>query len=828
MKMYVQDFNINTNRIVNNKQQKYKQNTNIISLPNNSLIKSSNQVSFKGGLSKLFYKNDFIIDNHQKYLKYFTDNFGDTAKRLYSDLKNNPRLNNRIFNANDGLHFKQKSVFRSIVDSVIFPIARLPVLLTSFVINVGQKIPFLKKTFNKFAEWPFLKRQLENIKIEDDINILKGLLRKTHSTIEDYAKKVDKDNYKTVANKILNSRAKHPEINDKLFATANKFLDPKTGNYNTVYERPLNRIVSGLIPAFFLANDAYNLSVLCGDKKNVSDKEGKIRFHQEVSRVMANAYLQLISLGALTEFVNKSAGNSALITSFTVLFSEIFSRTSNGRPVTFISSDRAKEINAKDTQKNKMQDEKKVAKDDKAQNIHNKVNFSSSETKSQNLLDSSLVSFSNTVSSSEAMDKASNSTKKDEKKNTIFSFNSLMKVVASFAGAGLLLSFLRNSSLINNKIPVKKSMNDLWKYLKGNFYDKFIEKDFEIAVDDFKQITKNYRDLGYGKLAAKYEEIIGKYSDNAPIKLPIENVAKGEKAKFVKTSTAYKPFIDIVIQPFKFVWGAVSLPYKLIKLLSGSINSALSNTIFKNAGESSIFKKYLKLYSQFFYAKPEKKVTNTQVLGNSLAKVLKKTKAYNSGKLSESDYRKFIDNSIVQSFNDTTQSTYSNTDLGMLTKIVSSAITSVFLISDNYNMVMLKSNGEDKEGARQKAQERVVQRVSALFYQTMFMNWFNSVFRDVYNSSLAGMSSVVTGNTLATEFFTRASIGMPLMPKTYDQLQAVDEKNRTRKGFAGKYFRFMMKLTGKKPLSPKKPQVSDKDNGLNSNLKTTNLLKMYT
>ena len=46
-------------------------------------------------------------------------------------------------------------------------------------------------------------------------------------------------------------------------------INKYTGNFNTAYERPLNRIVTGLIPVAFLANDAYNLSVLCGDKKDI-------------------------------------------------------------------------------------------------------------------------------------------------------------------------------------------------------------------------------------------------------------------------------------------------------------------------------------------------------------------------------------------------------------------------------------------------------------------------------------------------------------------------------------------------------------------------------
>ena len=52
-------------------------------------------------------------------------------------------------------------------------------------------------------------------------------------------------------------------------------FDPKSGNYDTKHERALNRLVSGLPPAIFLANDAYNLSRMMDDDPNAATKEQK-------------------------------------------------------------------------------------------------------------------------------------------------------------------------------------------------------------------------------------------------------------------------------------------------------------------------------------------------------------------------------------------------------------------------------------------------------------------------------------------------------------------------------------------------------------------------
>ena len=174
----------------------------------------------------------------------------------------------------------------------------------------------------------------------------------------------------------------------------------------------------------------------------------------------------------------------------------------------------------------------------------------------------------------------------------------------------------------------------------------------------------------------------------------------------------------------------------------------------------------------------------------------------------------------------------------MMTKLASSAVTSAFLVADNYNMVMLKSDGEDKEGAKEKANERIIQRLSALFYQTMLINWFNSTFRSTYNSSLKGMTAVAIPNTLTTELLTRTSIGMPVGKKSYEELQALDEKNENRTGIVGKYFKFMRLLTGKKPLkdrlpkdkaeSNKKPDINLKSDTIKTLNTSTNLLERFS
>ena len=76
----------------------------------------------------------------------------------------------------------------------------------------------------------------------------------------------------------------------------------------------------------------------------MADKEHKTRFRQELSRVGITAYIQLVILGGLTKFVNSSLMGTALSSTIPVLIAETSSRLANGKSITFISKEKAKEM----------------------------------------------------------------------------------------------------------------------------------------------------------------------------------------------------------------------------------------------------------------------------------------------------------------------------------------------------------------------------------------------------------------------------------------------------------------------------------------------------
>ena len=164
------------------------------------------------------------------------------------------------------------------------------------------------------------------------------------------------------------------------------------------------------------------------------------------------------------------------------------------------------------------------------------------------------------------------------------------------------------------------------------------------------------------------------------------------------------------------------------------------------------------------------------------------------------DFKTFVSDMTMKAFNVDSLSNISNSDLSNLAKTASTAATLWFLMTDNYNMVMLKSNGNDKEGANTKFKERFVQEGSRLFYQTLLIDLFNSTFRNQYNRSLAGMSWITLVDTTLGEILTRKSVGTPVKQHTRDELIAMEDAQNNATGFLKGYYNFMKRLTGKRPI----------------------------
>lgn len=295
-------------------------------------------------------------------------------------------------------------------------------------------------------------------------------------------------------------------------------------------------------------------------------------------------------------------------------------------------------------------------------------------------------------------------------------------------------------------------------------YNKLTQiEDYKISKAKFDEITKVLEDNGFVSLAEKYKKV-AETATNAD-----GTVSLGKKDKKVK------PFVNFVLAPFKFIWKYGSMPYK-----------------FVDDAIQSLGKKGAK--------KAPKVAPDISALSKSVDNIGHMAEKYSNGKISQKQFHDYVTDNILKSFNVDTMSNVSNSELSNLAKTAALAATIWFLMTDNYNMVMLKSNGNDVEGAKTKFKERFVQEGSRLFYQTLLIDLFNSTFSKQYHQSLFGMSWITLTNTTIGEWLTRKSVGVPVGTHSRDQLLAIEEKQEKATGFTRKYYDFMKRLTGKRSI----------------------------
>lgn len=716
-------------------------------------------LSFKG-LSLGMYKRLDKVYSKAEFEKFADEYLGEMGRELLEDItvKNKARTSNLIKidpNDPDKIIVSKKTIPHLAWDGIIYPFKILPGDLLNGTVELLGKVPVLKDWSAKTLERPFFKNIRQRSKIDSKINSLTGLLTyrdvKLKEAESSLAKKLGKEVKDLTAEELAQAKANaDSKMESGLFQTFLKQFDPKSGNYDTKHERALNRLVSGLPPAIFLANDAYNLSRMMDDDPKAATKEQKTRFKQETSRILTSGYLTLITMGAFQKFINKSKAGIVLTTGITVLVTEMFSRLSNGKHIFRLSPEEARKEN-----------EQKHAPEAK---------IKPTEDKKQ-------------VTSTGKLD----STKQKEQQKPLLSFDTVMKASAVILATGygikgfkhipaiknMALKYFENMKANNPEKFAKLGIGDInadnavktfeSKVLYRPFtsaYKNLTSQPFRVEPEKFNEVIKVLKEYD-PKFAAMYERIGKSAIKTVDGKTFIDLGSKDKKVK---------PLVNFVIAPFKFMWNTVTLPYWMVDE---------------------------KLMSVFRKAKPKAPAKDIDALAKSFDRICDQALKKN---LDKEKFHDYLQVNFLKAFNLDSLSSVSNAELSNLAKTAASIATIWFLMTDNYNMVMLKSNGNDKEGANTKFKERFVQEGSRLFYQTLLIDLFNSTFRNQYNSSLLGMSWVTLVDTTLGEMLTRSSVGTPIKPHTRDELIDIETRQNNSTGFKKKYYNFMQRLTGKRSI----------------------------
>lgn len=622
-------------------------------------------ISFKGGVPNNLKKE---LPKVTAAIKAFSEDFGEAAGEHFREIIKKSGL--KI--SDDAITFNKEQPFlKRALEIITYPVTGLPIDIANTAIGGIQKISWFKNStwLSDLSAKPFLKHRREAVENKSN-----------EAAIKHYFE-------------IL----KEGEKSDiKRFVEGHTRIKPLIPNYNSESERSLTRIVTGLIPAFFLANDAYNLSMYMNNNKDLARKEKKRRFNQEVLRIGATSLLTYEILHLFSKQSNKYMGVAVGLISGITLISEIIGRSLTGTPILPLNEQKAKEIYA---------DKRK-------------------KTNKNNLVEN----------------------KSNKEKSSLLNTENILTTLAG------LIAFGFTVEKVSNITTIKAKLEKLGKQYKNLFTEKYT-----IKRELFNELIYKLHENGFKKMAYYYRDVV-----------------KNQKGEIIELGTIENKKKQIIIHqiltfPVRFIWSAINLPYKVI-----------SRPIIKLLNKG---------------VKQEKKLTETEMIQNSL-RFLEKIKDDE-----KTEFAKKVNQRLVSSFDNLTKSSYSNADLSTATRITSNAVTSGFLIADSYNMVMVDSQGEDKDLAEGKAKERTLQRAVRIAYGAFITKITNDLFKGTYNSSLLGAQAVNVCNVLLTETLERKSVGLPLYEATQEEIKENEMLHLKATGTKGAFFRAMAKLTGKNSFS---------------------------
>lgn len=811
---FMHDTQLNTNT---NRERLLKQN--------------HSDLSFKGLSTK---ETSSVAHSINELIENFNNIIGSEAgNNIKGKLKNLESQNPWCNISGDAISFKEETLGARVYLSIIDPLINMPVDLLGSGLGKLQKTKFLKdsKLISGVLDSKLFrtrKQNLDNLSNAMAIKNYAEMLEKHKKDIEKIKNEVRPPEGET---KTKEERIKDIEnvFVEKIFKGAHKRFDPKIGNYSTNTERAVTRIVTGIAPAFFLANDAYNLSMYVNhDDKKLAKREKQRRFRQEAVRIGITG----ASTFAILSLLNKKA--SVASTTFwmvaTALTSEIVGRAMTGMPFYPVSKKSAKKFSELEHK--------------------NKVKKQTNNTK-------------NKADSVDKQNVAATQTAQSKHKKSDFALK--------FLGAIVVTGFAID------KLPKYFPAIKRFMEKRKNSYDSMFKKEFAVETKELEQIFTQLRTNGFNDLAKKYEEVVSsvikkgnlgtkekflmseKRTDialkNLPEKFkgPIVNTETKDYAKELKTAkdalkdseikealgiqnntdtktinlcTIKNKTKDTIINQFilfpqKLISSIIDVPYSnfvkpIIDLAANTIRTIVETSkAIREQKEwkfSDIIKKYKEVVEKNS-SKKDKSLSDEENFMNLIEHIRKTNKEEGitpeDAVKANDKFKEKMNKKILDSFDNVTKSTINNAELSGPLKTAVSTATSVFLILDNYNRVMIDSNGENQSLANQKTKERTVQRVIRIAYGATIINIFNSMFFKMYHGSLFGAQFVNFLQTLCTETLERTSVGLPIGESDRETIIEKDNNNLKATGLKGSYFRFMSKLTGKKPISAK----ADKSKG---------------
>lgn len=730
-------------------------------------LQDKQKISFKGftvefipaNLSRFMFKTLSVLSDEQKtlYTKYIAD-FNKAAKtkeafRKFIGLSAD--IASTISNENL-IKLPQKPLILKFASVLVSPITVIKDLALKTVDNkLGKKfLPVIYKNIQKRKEYSKIVENYKNIVgLSNFIRIQENLYRINagHAPIQN------------AGNFLIPADILKEKINFLRF----KSVNPEKGQYSTKNMLLTTRIVSGSVYTAFLSNDAYNTTMRYSNSENDSQEQRRARANQEIAKIGMNIYIQNMLLSTFENQINKSMTNALLASGITVAASEIIGRMLVGRPIFPSNKENL------DRMEENMQNKKGVLAAIGRLIAGDKRNkFVKTEPVVFNEPQKPLIIEENNFFQNNISDFSSNSD--FFKKKDLVSFKGLAKVPYMFERKYL------------------KNMLEFIQQLDPN-QGKNINEVLEKSLQGLKQFSShNFEKISLPELL----------SNNSIKFIPVGT-----------TETIFQRFVNGILSPIFFV-------SKLVKSSASSIKKAvipIEEEMAKSKNKIE-FKKYLearlqlpvwktsplsptekevKLYKEFVSRMNNSKleVNGIKNLILTLEKRFKILKI-NPESPSYDDIvkAKKILSDIVTKADGANHAEYDGNKIAQLNINLSRAISTIFLVTDAYNLTIQYSNNDKREAVK-SAKSRALQEASRIASSAYILAFTHSLVSKIYNGSLLGAAITVLFTSTASDALARAVVGVPIFRKSHDELLQIEQEQHKTKSPVQKALAY---LIGKK------------------------------
>lgn len=520
-------------------------------------------------------------------------------------------------------------------------------------------------------------------------------------------------------------------LTKKLQGRLSKAFNPNLGKYSTKSLLMGNRLISGIVYSVYLSTDAFNTTMKFSGNKDESQKQQKSRFIQENARIGLNLFLQNVIFRTFEPQMNKSLTNALLASGATVALSEIAGRKLVSKPI--------------------MPADKKTL-DGMEQEMYAKKGI--------------LPSLGRLMTRVKKVDKPKVSS---TSVNPFAPSSPLPKQFGAFTAS-------KNSVSFTGKVPQMFNSEHLSKLLKiiedydpiqYGYYKKIIENGFEkikIGEKDLSGMSledaiKDLTSVPIGEMQTMSDKVMHS------VFAPVDWIKNGYKSA-VKTFKKFAPknkqneLSDFIKEN------------KLENEYQEFLTMRLSQPAWQQSGIKDNVAKEAKIKQEFVenkkHIKDEIQWVKDVILW--LDKQIK-TNKFNLDDLSDkqrADLEKMIEEAMVK-MDGAKQIKYDGNSLAQLNIHIARIITTIFLVTDAYNLTMQYSN-DNKKDAKTSAKNRAIQEITRISVSAYMLGFIHNLLSKVCNSSLLGAFGVTLLTSITNDTLARLFVGVPLTPQSQDKL----------------------------------------------------------